>query len=237
MLALWSQVWVEWVLIQAVLLYTLHKIYSTVNYLKQVLAMMWFVVATSMYLGLWQLELFACFLFLGEFTILIFFYCLFLHLRASTSQGFNTTSYGSFIIVSSISCLVIIAWGWKWGFLADTASDVSILYIDVYRRISDFVLNDVVALYYFFIKANPSIHLIIGLTLFLLTLCLFLVVSLYAGLNIARRNAYKNIGFKLVTAKGYYEQSAVFSQKYFSQKPRLSSADKSNFSNNNETRR
>lgn len=53
--------------------------------------------------------------------------------------------------------------------------------------------------------------------LFLLTVCLFLVVSLYAGLNIARRQAYKNAPSRLFITKGYYEQTAMFSQKYFTQ--------------------
>lgn len=96
-------------------------------------------------------------------------------------------------------------------------NDISILYIDIYRRAADFILNDLVALYYYFVHANVTIHSIIGLMLFLLTVCLFLVVSLYAGLNIARRQAYKNAPSRLFTTKGYYEQTAMFSQKYFTQ--------------------
>jgi hypothetical protein len=53
--------------------------------------------------------------------------------------------------------------------------------------------------------------------LFLLTVCLFLVVSLYAGLNIARRQAYKTAPSRLFATKGYYEQTAAFTQKYFTQ--------------------
>ena len=179
--------------------------------------MMWFVVIICLYLGLWQLELFACFLFLGEFTILIFFYCLFLHLRASTSQGTVTGSYG----LSTTATAGLLAggsvWASIWCFSADMAPDLTILYIDLYRRLADFVLNDLVALYYFFVHSNLAIHSIIGLMLFLLTLCLFLVVSLYAGLNIARRQAYKSAPSRLFTTKGYYEQTAMFSQKYFTQ--------------------
>lgn len=96
-------------------------------------------------------------------------------------------------------------------------NDLSILYIDLYRRVSDFVLNDLVALYYYFVHANLAIHSLIGLMLFLLTVCLFLVVSLYAGLNIARRQAYKTAPSRLFVTKGYYEQTAMFSQKYFTQ--------------------
>lgn len=179
--------------------------------------MMWLVVVICLYLGLWQLELFSCFLFLGEFTILIFFYCLFLHLRASTSQGTVSGSHSVASVTALGLGLFSALWVMVWSFSAETNADISILYIDMYRRVSDFVLNDLVALYYFFVHANLTIHSLIGLMLFLLTLCLFLVVSLYAGLNIARRQAYKNAPSRLATPKGYYEQTAMFSQKYFTQ--------------------
>lgn len=96
-------------------------------------------------------------------------------------------------------------------------NDLSILYVDLYRRVSDFVLNDLAALYYYFVHANLALHSIIGLMLFLLTVCLFMVVSLYAGLNIARRQAYKSAPSRLFVTRGYYEQTALFSQKYFTQ--------------------
>jgi hypothetical protein len=178
--------------------------------------MMWFVVTICLYLGLWQLELFSCFLFLGEFTILIFYYCLFLHLRASTSQGTVTGSYSLLAVTALVFSTLLAFWLLGVGYLAVTGNDLTILYIDLYRRVSDFVLNDLVALYYFFIHANLAMHTLIGLILFVLTIYLFLVVSLYAGLNIARRQAYKSVNSKLFTTKGYYEQTAMFSQKYFS---------------------
>lgn len=198
-------------------MYAVIRLYSSVNYLRQVLAMMWLVVVICLYLSLWQLELFSCFLFLGEFTILIFFYCLFLHLRASASQGTVAGSYK--LTTVSLFGLLFGSFLWLalWCFNADAVGGSSILYIDLYRRASDFILNDLVSLYYFFVHSNVAIHSIIGLMLFLLTLCLFLVVSLYAGLNVARKQAYKGTQSRLFTTRGYYEQTAMFSQKYFTQ--------------------
>ena len=217
LLSLWSSIWMEWLCLQTLLTYTLFKLYNSNNYLRQVITVMCVVILICLYLSLWQFELFACFLFLGEFTILIFVYCLYLHLKASVSRTDLGESIGntSLIIGASLATLMIGSIISNWVVFKEDSS--LHLFIDITRKADDFALNDLIALYYFFVNANITIHFIIGVMLFFLTIFLFTTVTVYTNLYITSAMAYRSVNMKLVTSKGYYEQSARFSQKYFTQ--------------------
>ena len=40
LLALWSSVWIEWLALQVLTIYAFTRLYTSINYLRQVLAMM-----------------------------------------------------------------------------------------------------------------------------------------------------------------------------------------------------
>ena len=107
----------------------------------------------------------------------------------------------------------LVSTNWSLG----TESSSSQLFVDMYRKVSDFNLNDLYSLYYFFVTANIAIHFIIGIMLFLLTLFLFSAVVAYTSVNASRSTSYRSVANKLFTTKAYYEQSGRVSQKYFSQ--------------------
>lgn len=175
------------------------------------------MVLICIYLSLLQFELFACFLFLGEFTIAIFFYCLFLHLKASINQNsFNSQNLTNFNLILIISLFILYILSNKiYLFKID---DLSIIFIDLYKISNDFSLNDLGFVFYFFYYSNVSIILIIGIMLFVLTLFLFLVVSAYTLGNLENKYIYKKNNIKLFTKKGYYEQTGYFTQKFFAKK-------------------
>lgn len=217
-ISVWGNIWVEWVVLQVLLIYSCVKLYNSYSYLRQVLTVMCFVILTCLYLSVWQLELFGCFLFLGEFTILIFIYCLYLHLRASVSRTNLSDSNGNILSILALTAVTLMI-----GFSSMNlilASEISSLnlFIDLYKRVDDFSLNDLVALYYFFTAGNITIHAIIGLMLFFLTLFLFSTVTAYTSLHTSRLNAFRSVSMKLNTPRGYYEQAGKYSQKYFNHK-------------------
>ncbi len=107
-LSIWSNVWVEWIALQVLIIYSCVKLYSSYSYLRQVLTVMCFVILTCLYLSVWQLELFSCFLFLGEFTILIFIYCLYLHLRASVSRTNLGDSNGNVLSILAFAVATLM---------------------------------------------------------------------------------------------------------------------------------
>lgn len=95
---------------------------------------------------------------------------------------------------------------------------MSILFIDIYKIIDDFTLNDLSFLYYYMFYANPALHLIIASMLFVITLLLFLIVSVYTLNSLNKRNVFAKINFKILSKKGYYEQTGFSTQKIFMKK-------------------
>lgn len=89
--------------------------------------------------------------------------------------------------------------------------------IDLYKVYWDFTLNDLVSLYYYFTAANITIHAIIGVILFVLTLFLFITITFYTTATITKKASFKTASNKLFTPRGYYEQNAEYAQKYFTQ--------------------
>lgn len=213
----WSSLYIEWVIIQGIMLYSIFRLYSTANYLRQVLAMMWFVIVTCLYLSLWQLELFSCFLFLGEFTILIFFYCLFLHLKASIAQqnSSHSTVSGQYVIVSLM--LVMALWAVTKPYMINFQENSIAYALDLYNSGTDFSLNDLTSLFFYFTAANITLHALIGVILFIITLLLFTTVTLYVSTSLLKKTVYGNAQSKLFIPRGYYEQTSQTSQKFFSQ--------------------
>lgn len=199
------------------MLYSIFRLYSTVNYLRQVLAMMWFVIVTCLYLSLWQLELFSCFLFLGEFTILIFFYCLFLHLKASIAQqsSSHSTVSGQYVIISLM--LIMALWAVTKPYMINFQENSIAYALDLYNSGTDFSLNDLTSLFFYFTTANITLHALIGVILFIITLLLFTTVTLYVSTSLLKKTVYGNTQSKLFVPRGYYEQTSQTSQKFFSQ--------------------
>lgn len=216
-IGLWSSLYIEWVAVQGVMLYSIFRLYNTINYLRQVLAMMWFVIVTCLYLSLWQLELFSCFLFLGEFTILIFFYCLFLHLKASITQQSSSHNIigGQYIAVALL--LIISLWVITKPYMLGFKENSIAYALDLYNSSADFSLNDLTSLFFYFTAANITLHALIGVILFIVTLLLFTTVTLYVSTSLLKKTVYNNAQSKLFVPRGYYEQTSQTSQKFFSQ--------------------
>lgn len=217
LLSAWQTIYMEWLLLQIAVIYSTYKLYSTVNYLKQVLAMMWFVIYICLYLALWQLELFSCFLFLGEFTILIFFYCLFLHLRASITQTASSHISGNGQMAPIVTIVVLTLWLHLKPYILDFQENSIAYAINLYSIYTDFALNDLGALFYYFTSANLTLHALIGVILFVLTIFLFITVTLYVNTHLLRKSIFKTTQSKLFVPRGYYEQSSQTTQKFFSQ--------------------
>lgn len=217
-IAVWGNLWIEWLALQTLIGYSVYRIYITINPLRQIMAIMWFVVLLCLYLGLWQFELFACFLFLGEFTIMIFFYCLFLHLKTAITSSTGANKIPTTALLVLVFALLLFAVFSGRTLHSTIGADISQSVLNLYPMALDFSLGDLTFLFYFFVSANLSVHALIGLTLFILTLFLFIVVLLYTSINLNRRAAFRITSNKLFTTKGYYEQSAFSSQKFFSHK-------------------
>lgn len=215
---IWNFFWIEWFLLQISILYLIYKLYMVINHLRQIITLMLFVIFISLYLAIWQLELFACFLFLGEFTILIFFYCLFLHLKTMVNDTNieinNTHKYYWFLLSLSLVLFYLN----NNIFLIINIKSFIINLIDLYQLINNFIINDLISIFYYFILSNIQIHFIIGIMLLILTVFLFLTITYYTSLNLTKHTLFNNVTIKLFTTKGYYEQTSLTTQKYFSTK-------------------
>lgn len=215
---MWTNIWLEWLCLQIIILYSLIKLYTSFNYFKQVQVTIILIVLLCLYLSLWQLELFACFLFLGEFTILIFFYCLFLHLKTSvtTTPTISSNRLPNSIVFSSFVYIIYLST--SNSIFSNLSTQLNLVYSDVYQLVNDFTLNDLESLIFFFTTGNIIIHILIGILLTVLTIFLFVTISLYTTLSIKKQNIFSQITMKLFTTKGYYEQNANTIQKYFTTK-------------------
>lgn len=212
----WSMVSLEWMALQGIFLYTYSRFIGYKNYYKQILSLLWLLMVMAVYLAFLQLELFACFMFLAEFTIIIFFYTLFLHLRiAATNQGARINPYTNQTIIFLI-ILLCVATYCGWSKFRDL--EASPVFTDLYRRTSYIIFSDLSFFATTLLRTNYTVHLIVGILLLFLTLFLFFVTNIYYFLNITRRDAARQTASKLSCQRGYYEQTAEEVQKIISNK-------------------
>lgn len=207
----WSSVALEWLVAQSLIAYSYFRFVSYKSYYKQVIAMLWIISALALYLALLQLELFACFMFVAEFTVVIFFYTLFLHLKVSIDDDKGRHWHSNTPLVSAI-VLGFLAAVWN-GSTRFINAEVSLAFSELYKRISYASPNDLPFFASTILRTNLSIHLIVGLILLFLTLFLFFTVNVYYFLNISKRDAHRQSVAKLATERGYYDQTAEEVQK------------------------
>ena len=175
---------------------------------------MWVLCVLSVYLAFMQLELFACFMFVAEFTIVIFFYALFLHLRISTSladsksESSSPSTVAALVIVLVATCL--------FGLSQLNEGSAGLLFAELYKRVNYVAFSDLTFFAATILRTNFLIHFLVGLLLLFLTLFLFFVTNVYYFLNITRRDAARLSASKLATGRGYYEQTAEEVQKVIS---------------------
>lgn len=210
-LFVWDKFYIEWFLLQTVITYTFIRMVITKNYFKQLTQLLLLLIFLGCYISLMQLELFACFMFIAEFTIVIFFYTMFLHLKISVNQReTQKTLLGS----APATVLLLLLWS---VLLSNVRSffglELNLVFIDVYSKTINFALNDLNFFFYTITRNNLSVHFLIGLLLLFLTIFLFLAVNVYYFLNISKKDAHTASTNKLAVVKGYYEQTAEFVQK------------------------
>lgn len=207
----WSTVSIEWLLLQSTLVYTYLRFIGYRNYYKQILALLWLLCVLAIYIAFLQLELFACFMFVAEFTIVIFFYTLFLHLQVATKILITRKEpYNRKNAIVLLSLVIFAAWA-GWARFAD--KDGGLLFTELYKRIAYNAFSDLTFFAGTILRTNFTVHLLIGLFLLFLTLFLFFMTNVYFFLNITRRDAAKQSAMKVATGRGYYEQTAEEVQK------------------------
>lgn len=218
-LLLWEMFYIEWFFLQTVFIYSFVRLILEKNHLKQVLIFMCLLVIMCIYLSLMQYELFACFLFLGEFTIAIFFYCLFLHLN--TDRDFTKVNKNNNKMHITI---LLIAFGtvFFFNFLNNlkllNINEISLIWDDLYSRSNNFSLNDLSFISYYFTSHNKMLFWFIAVLLCVLTLTILYSVYIYNLSKLSKKEWYNNSQYKIATKKYYFEQTPLNSQKIIAKK-------------------
>lgn len=175
------------------------------------LQLLFLIILLACYVSLLQLELFACFMFIAEFTIVIFFYTLFLHLKIAINQReLNQTPT---TVTAKIIGILLLTAVTLTGFRAFYGLDINLLFLDVYSKSFNFALSDLNFFFYTVTRNNITLHFLVALLLLFLTIFLFLSVNIYYFLNITKQDAFNSRTNKLTSARGYYEQTAESVQK------------------------
>ena len=214
---LWSNIWLEWIIIQILIIYSCIRLFSTEQYFKQLLNLINVIILMSIYLSLLQFELFACFMFLGEFTIIIFFYCLFLHLKINIQQQINT-SKNEYIIWNLSLVIIVVYFLINENNILFNIEDLYLVWPDLYKSYSIFLLNDLIFFFYFFIKYHTFLYILIGVFLLVMTLVLLYFINLYCLISLNKNDIHHSTTSKLNIKKNLYEQTSKLVQKIFSNK-------------------
>lgn len=153
-------------------------------------------------------------MFVAEFTIVIFFYALFLHLRVSTAQSDTANEAVGYRTHAPAAWGLVLLAALGGSRLSD--GEVGLMFAELYNRASYVAFSDLTFFAATVMRTNPMVHYMVGLLLLFLTLFLFFTVNVYYLLNITRRDASKLSASKLATGRGYYEQTAEEVQKVIS---------------------
>ncbi len=189
----WNSFWLEFFFLQIFIVYQIYKLFLEKNFFKMVITLLFFLILISIYLSLMQLELFACFLFLSEFILIVFFYCLFLHLNYTNKSIFyNNLTNLTFIFLLGLIFAVIFFLLNKKLTLLYNINDLFLVFIDIYSMYNTFFLNDLVFLFFIFYNYNTTLFFFIGLMLLVMTLILLYSVWLYVTFYLTRRFFFKS---------------------------------------------
>ena len=212
LLNLWSNIYLEWLFLQIIIIYTIIRLFGTEQYFKQLITLLILIVLMCVYASILQYELFACFMFLGEFTIIIFFYCLFLHLKINVQQSINPTKnpLTLLLVLGLVVCSVFLINSKNVLFHLD---DLYLIWPDLYKVTGFFLLNDLIFFFYFFTKYHSFLYILIGIFLLIMTMVLLYFINIYCMVLFRKTDAYKSLDSKLNLAKGMYDQTSHSIQK------------------------
>lgn len=179
----WNNFWLEIFLFQFLFIYIFFKFLNEINLYKLCFLLMFFITLSAIYLSFLQLELFACFLFINEFIIVIFFFCFFFKLNVLNKINYysnkNITSYSTvyllvFFIILLFLCLTI-----SYNF----NNDCYLSYFNLYKLQKSFILNDLSFFFYSFFQYYLYLYFLIAILLLLMTCYLIFIVCLYVYLK------------------------------------------------------
>lgn len=167
-------------------IYVFWKFLNENNLFRLCFLIMFFILISSFYLGFLQLELFACFLFISEFIILIFFFCFFFKINVPNKIIFNKNlKLLSYLIVFSI--LVIITLISLYFIVSyNVADDCFLAFFNFYKLYNTFIMNDFAFFFYSFFQYYLILYFLIGIFLLFMTTYLLYVIWVYIYLQHVR---------------------------------------------------
>jgi hypothetical protein len=162
------------------LLFVLVKIWRENNLIKLIFLTIYLLLLISIYLGMVQLELFGCFLFVSEFIILLFFYCLILNLNLKLRFNVFKINYVTINLIYAVLFLffLIIVFLNK-TFLFNNFNELYINFYNLYKLYNNFVLNDLVFFFQNFFHYNAILFVLVGVILLLVTFVILYFIMLY----------------------------------------------------------
>lgn len=208
---IWGGLHLEVLVISTVLLFLVWRLVHSANHFRQLILLLLLITLLCVYLAYYQLELLACFMFLAEFTVLFFFYVLFLHLRVLTWQPVREvlSTNGFFLLLMMGAALMAF-----FGFTYHTGViNIYPVVLNVYKLGSLSLVSDMVFMWGVFFKHYVFLHLCVGIILLFLTLFIFTAVSVYCYINLTGATVDTTVGSKLNTHRGLTEQTGELSQK------------------------
>lgn len=190
---LWGSFWFEFFFLQVFILYQIYKLFFERNLFNMLLALLYILILLCLYLALMQVEMFSCFLFLSEFILIVFFYCLFLHLNYTNKKLFwNNVANNTLVLFISVF-VILVFWYFNRGvLLLLNINDLYLAFIDIYVFYGNYFMNDFLFLFFFFYHYNIFFFFFIGLFLLIMTTLLLYVVFLYSTMYISKKTFYKN---------------------------------------------
>lgn len=186
-LNLWESFWIEFFLIQLFITYQIYQIFISKNFFATIINLLYFLVLIGIYLSLMQFEMFACFLFISEFVILVFFYALFLHLNYSNKNNMWIFSNNNSGVLFLFGFLLLFLLKSDSFFLMFNINELYLLFLDLYKLYDNTIMNDLIYFFYFFYYYHTFLFLIIGGMLLFMTVVLLYATWLYTSLKVKKQ--------------------------------------------------
>ena len=187
----WEHIWTEWLILHVILTFILIKIWQENNLIKLIFLTIYFLIIISIYLGTAQLELFGCFLFVSEFIILLFFYCLIINLNLKLRFSNTKFNYIFSSLMYYFLFLSVLFLFFNQNYLLFTNfNELYINFYNLYKLYNNFLLNDLTFFFQNFFHYNLMLFLLVGIILLLVTFIILYFISLFHFFQIYKRSFY-----------------------------------------------
>ena len=204
----WISYWTEILLCQIFLLYFIVLLYYSLNIYKNIMYTTFILLYTGLYIMFLEYDIFVCFLWIFESTILLLIYILSLVFKNNINfKSYYNTNRLIYIYILLFFFLFFSNIFYYNFYVINIKQVIFFFYLDIYMYLKNFYTNDLVVLFVYYYYFNTVIIYNILLIILVITYFIILFFKLFKKSKLTDYLYYWKHSNKVFKKQSYEQQS------------------------------